>query len=180
MIDAIRLVRFSDLAHTAELAAGIDAVFFEASNTKTFASDAERAAFRDRWLGRYLAHDAAFARLALDSSGNVAGYVVGAIDDPALAPRFADIGYFKSFAELTRRFPAHLHVNVAPAHRGRGLGARLVGHFCDDARVAGAKGVHVVTSRDARNVGFYRGIGFTEQAAAGEGAASVVFLARPL
>lgn len=180
MIDAIRIVRFDEVAHTDALAADIDAVFFESSNTKSFASDAARAAFRERWLGRYLANDARFARLALANETTVAGYIVGAIDDPALAARFADIGHFKAFAELTRRYPAHLHVNLGPAYRGHGLGARLVEGFCDDARSAGAKGVHVVTGRDSRNVGFYRRAGFAPLAAAGEDAQAVVFLARAL
>ena len=47
------------------LMAQLDAIFFEASGTKTFASSEECATFRERWLGRYLAHDAQHAFLAL-------------------------------------------------------------------------------------------------------------------
>ncbi len=35
----------------------LDHIFFSSSATKTFADEAERQAFRERWLGRYLKHD---------------------------------------------------------------------------------------------------------------------------
>lgn len=159
---------------------GIDAVFFQSSNTQSFADAAARAAFRERWLGRYLHHDSQWAYVALAENGDVAGYLVGSLDDPAVSPRFDDIGYFAAFKELTRRFPAHLHVNLLPDARGAGIGGQLVARFVSDAANAGAPGVHVVTSRGARNVGFYARNGFTERGAAGEGAREVALLGRQL
>ncbi len=171
---------FLELDASPALIAGLDGVFFEASNTKAFSSDAARAAFRDLWLGRYLAHDPAWAYVATAPDGRVAGYLAGSLDDPAVTPRFADIAYFAAFKDLTRRYPAHLHVNLAAEFRGHGVGARLIGRFVDDARVAGAPGVHVVTSRGARNVTFYTRNGFSEAGVAGEGAREVVFFCRKL
>ncbi|MFN0217801.1 MAG: GNAT family N-acetyltransferase [Hyphomicrobium sp.] len=168
--------RYLDLDRSESLHAGLDAVFFESSNTKNFESDVARAAFRERWLGRYLTHDPAFVYVALNSDGAVAGYLAGAVDDPALAVRFVDIGYFQTFRDLTRAYPAHLHVNLAPEHRGRGAGARLIDRFLADAKTAGAPGAHVVTSRGTRNVGFYAQNGFVERGALGQ----IVFLARDL
>ncbi len=159
---------------------GIDSVFFESSNTQSFASDAARTDFRERWLGRYLAHDPKWAYVALTGEGDVAGYLAGSLDDPARSVRFADIGYFKLFGDLTRRFPAHLHVNLSASHRGAGVGTALVAKFATDAANAGAPGVHVVTSRGARNVGFYNRNGFIERGAAGEGAHEAVFFGRSL
>lgn len=184
----VRIVRYADLVSDAAssrvaadaLHAGLERVFFEASNTKSFASVEARAGFRERWLGRYLAHDPRWAYVALDAAGTVAGYLVGALDDPARAARFSDIGYFKRFAALTRRFPAHLHVNLAPEFRSAGTGSALVARFCKDAAAAGSPGVHVVTGRGARNVAFYARNGFAEEAREGEGASEVVFLARAL
>ncbi|MGQ0458035.1 MAG: GNAT family N-acetyltransferase [Hyphomicrobium sp.] len=172
--------RYSDLQPSAALDAGLDAVFFEASNTKSFAGDSERAAFRERWLGRYLTHDAPFAYVAFDQAGAVAGYLAGSISDPAATERFSDIAYFQTFRDLTRVYPAHLHVNLGPAYRGRGLGARLIDQFVADAKLAGAPGAHVVTSRGARNVGFYAENGFLERGASGEGVREIVFLGRRL
>lgn len=172
--------RFNELTRTAALEAALDAVFFEASTVKTFASDAERAAFRERWLGRYLIHDPQWTYVALAGDGEVAGYLAGSIEDPALAPRFSDIAYFAAFADLTRRYPAHLHVNLAPADRNRGIGSALIQRFAADVASAGVLGVHVVTGRGARNVSFYTHNGFREAGAWGKGASEVVFLARDL
>lgn len=144
------------------LARGLDAIFFEASNTKSFESANERAAFRQRWLGRYLDDFPEWAYIARDAAGEVAGYLVGCVSDPAHDARFADIGYFAMLAAETARYPAHLHVNVRADCRGSGLGARLIAAFLADARRAGVAGVHVVTSEGARNVGFYLANGFSQ------------------
>ena len=176
----IAIHRYADIATEEALHTGLDAVFFESSNTQSFESAAHRATFRERWLGRYLAHDPGLVFVALDPQARVAGYIAGSVDDPAIAPRFADIGYFAEFKDLTWRYPAHLHVNIDPEFRGQGLGGRLIDTFAIAARQAGAPGVHVVTSRGARNVVFYTRNGFAEAGAAGEGAREVVFLARGL
>ncbi len=179
MSEPIAICRYPDIAQTPELAKEIDAIFFEASNTKSFASDDARAAFRERWLGRYLTHDPEFAYLALAADGAVAGYLVGSIEDPAATPRFADIGYFAALSEHTKRFPAHLHVNVGPAFRNHGLGGHLIDRFVAAAKTARAPGVHVVTSEGAANIGFYNRNGFSEVARAGKDG-RLVFLARTL
>ncbi|HMN38980.1 MAG TPA: GNAT family N-acetyltransferase [Hyphomicrobium sp.] len=184
----MRIVRYSELvAHPAAappggapLAAALDRIFFEASNTKDFASDGERAAFRERWLGRYLRRDPEIAFVALDAENAVAGYIVGALEDPAMSARFSDIWYFTHFQELTRRYPAHLHVNLGPAFRNRGVGSALVSRFLAEARGLGAPGAHVVTGEGARNIVFYARNGFHEAGLAARGCARVVFLARDL
>ena len=176
----IAIKRYLDLAPSLALQAGLDAVFFDASNVKSFASDAARAQFRQRWLGRYLEHDPKFAYVAVGPSGDVVGYLVGALDDPALSARFSDVAYFAEFKHLTAEFPAQLHVNLAAPARGSGLGSALVQRFVEDARWAGAPGVHVVTSQGARNVGFYARNGFHQAGLAGEPPAARVFLAQRL
>jgi GNAT superfamily N-acetyltransferase len=171
-------VRHSDL--TPALLARIDAIFFEASG-RSFPSAPERAAFRERWLGRYLQGGTDTLLLALDAEGAVAGYLVGALQDPAEQERFADIAYFRgSFRELCRRYPAHLHVNLAPAFRNRGLGARLIGAFAARAAAAGAEGMHVVTARSARNVSFYLRCGFAELGSTSFNERDLVFLGKVL
>jgi GNAT superfamily N-acetyltransferase len=163
-----------------ETQAQVDAIFFEASG-RIFASPKERAAFRERWLGRYLLGGSDVVLVAEDRNGAVAGYLVGALEDPATQDRFADIGYFRgAFRALCRRYPAHLHVNLAPAYRSRGIGARLIAGFATRTAEAGVPGVHVVTARDARNVRFYARCGFVELAAAPWNDRQVVFLGKPL
>ncbi len=171
---------YLDVKHLAGTLPGIDAVFFQSSNTQAFDGETARAAFRERWLGRYLARDPGWAYVAIAENGDVAGYLVGCTDDPAVTPRFSDIPYFSHFKDLTHRFPAHLHVNLAASHRSCGVGSALVERFAKDARSAGCSGVHVVTSKDSRNVGFYARLGFSEYGSAGEGAREVVFLGREI
>jgi ribosomal protein S18 acetylase RimI-like enzyme len=154
----VTIHRFLDVARNAALGDEIDAIFFEASNTKSFESDAARTAFRERWLGRYLTSDPQFAYLALAPSTEVIGYLVGSVDDPETDERFRD---------LTKRFPAHLHVNLAPVFRGLGLGSRLIDAFVADLKQAGAAGVHVVTNATSANVRFYNRNGFFEAGRAG-------------
>ena len=107
------------------------------------------------------------------------GYLVGALDDPARSGRFADVDYFRDFAHLTPTYPAHLHINMAPAARSRGIGARLIDAFADHARAAGAPGMHVVTGAASRNVQFYRACGFVEVGRL-ETSKPIVFLGREL
>lgn len=164
---------------TPPLLAQIDTIFFQ-SSTRSFPPGPEREAFRERWLGRYLqgGKDALF----LATQGNtVAGYLVGAVEDPAPQDRFADIAYFRTdFAELCRQFPAHLHINLAPAFRSHGIGARLIEAFADYAARQGAAGMHVVTGAGMRNVRFYARCGFQQRGAAERNGGEVVFLGRVL
>jgi len=158
----------------------LDRAFFQSSATQTFSNDAARAAFRWRWLGRYLEQDPSLVHVAVSAGGEAVGYVVGSLDDPARSARFDDIGYFRTIPHLTARYPAQLHVNLVPEHRGRRLGAALVDAFSADARSAGAPGVHVVTARGMRNVGFYLRNSFEEVGAFDWNGRELVFLGRRL
>lgn len=176
----ISISRWADLEDQARLLAEVDAIFFEASGTKVFAGAADRAAFRERWLGRYLAHESDWAYVALAADKTVAGYLVGSIDDPAVSARYRDISYFKDFAGLTARFPAHIHVNLAPPYRNRGIGGKLIEAFASDAARAGAAGMHVVTGAASRNVTFYARNGFCELGRSKLNGREVVLLGRCL
>lgn len=175
-----RIVSVADGDLTPALLAQVDGIFFEASG-RTFPSASEREAFRERWLGRYMQGGTDVVLLALDQIGTVAGYLVGALQDPAEQERFADIDYFRTdFRDLCRRHPAHLHINLAPAFRGQGVGSRLVAAFAARAAAAGAPGMHVVTAKSARNVRFYRRCGLVELASARWKGREVVFLCKAL
>lgn len=143
-------------------AEALDRIFFEASTIKSFGNDAVRHNFRERWLGRYIDDTASQAFVALDRDGKIVGYVVGALADPALDARFADIAYFRVFANETPKFPAHLHINVDSDARNTGIGARLITAFVEYARASGAPGLHIVTGAGMRNIGFYLKNGFSE------------------
>ncbi len=140
--------------------AEVERIFFASGNRKSFADETQRRAFKERWLGRYLVNDRAHAFVARADDGSIAGYLIGSLDDPATAERFRDLGYFADFADLTRRYPAQLHINLDAAWRSQGVGARLVEAFAGHARERGAAGIHIVTGAGVRNVRFYERIGF--------------------
>ena len=179
----VEICRWDQLASDPEharLTAELDHVFFSSSARQSFASAEDRAIFRERWLGRYLLHFPHYAFMALDGTRRVVGYLVGSLDDPARDPLFADLAFFQHFRELTPRYPAQLHVNLDAAWRGRGIGARLVEAFADTARAHGAPGVHVVTARGLRNVGFYLANRFEERGAVAIDGRELLFLGRDL
>jgi len=169
---------FSAAPLTPAQAAQLDDIFFSASATQTFDHAAERAAFRERWLGRYLLVDAAHVLLALEGGGRVVGYLVGTIEDLARSPRFADIASVRVFAHLSAVYPAHLHINLAANVRSQGIGGRLIEAFAAHATALGAPGMHVVTNPASRNVRFYERCGFHEAGRASPNGRDIVFLAR--
>jgi GNAT superfamily N-acetyltransferase len=160
--------------------AAIDCIFFSSSTVQSFAGKPERLAFRERWLGRYLAHyrDAFFVALAPD--GVLIGYLAGCLQDPVRQPLFDDIGYFAHLADLTTGYPAHLHINVDAAWRSHGVGTRLIAAFCDHASTAGIPGVHVVTGAHSRNVAFYQRVGFRRLRSLTWNGSEIVCLGREL
>ena len=155
-------------------------IFFAASGTQQFASAAVKAAFRERWLGSYLSVNPNETFIAVGSDGRAAGYLVGALDDPATDPRHAALGYFHNFAPWTARYPAHLHINIAARYRSAGIGARLIETFAALARSYGAPVMQVVTGQGMRNVGFYMRNGFETIADAPWNSGTVVMLGRKL
>lgn len=158
--------------------AAIERIFFAASGTQTFIDPATRAAFHERWLGRYLSHDSDHVWLASHEHGATLGYLVGSLADPARTARFADIAYFEHFATLTQHFPAHLHINLDADARNQGIGGKLIESFCDQVRAAALPGVHVVTGKGIRNVAFYERLGFIERGALAANGREIVLLGR--
>ena len=172
------IARLTGLAAWRQRLPELDPIFFEASLTKTFADEAARAAFRERWLGRFLGRWPELVHVSIGPDGRLLGYIVGAHADPARDPLFADIGFYRELAHLTPRWPAHLHINLAPEARNRGIGSDLIHAFLDDVRAAGLPGAHLVTGRDSRNRPFYARNGFASVAELTWSDAPIVMLAR--
>ena len=178
MNSPVRIRRYLDIVRSASqpsaLRDAIDAIFFAASNTQSFSGADERQAFRERWLGRYLSEQPQFAYLVVDADDGVIGYLVGSLEPPT-----PDTNPFKNFRDLTSRFPAHLHVNVAPESRSQGYGGKLIDVFVTDLRKANIRGAHVVTAAQSENVRFYNRHKFLEIARL-SATPALVFLGRAL
>ncbi|MFE3546122.1 GNAT family N-acetyltransferase [Nocardia sp. NPDC059177] len=58
-------------------------------------------------------------------------------------------------------YPAHLHINLAPAARGTGAADALIHRFLDHARTSGAPGCYLQTlTENTRAVAFFTRVGF--------------------
>ncbi len=158
----------------------IDAIFYQASAIQSFASASARKAFHWLWLGRYLNEEPEHSFLAVTQQHGVVGYLAGSLADPAQRQAFNDLPYVKDFAHMTAHYPAHFHINVAKDLRSAGIGARLVEAFTSHAHSTGTSGIHIVTGRDMRNVGFYTRNGFEIRASTSNGSRELVLLVRQL
>ena len=165
------------------LLAGVNRIF-RATAVRWPTDTAASAAFQHLWLDQYLEHerDLVFVASRAQAGGgrDVVGYLLGCRINPARSPRFAALDYFQAFAPLCARYPAHLHVNIDAGCRGQRIGERLVEVLCELLAFEGLAGVHVVTGREQRNVGFYRRLGFDELGHVPRGATEVLFLGRRL
>jgi len=172
------ILRLTDVPDWQRRISELDPIFFDASLTKSFIDDAARAAFRDRWLARFIANWPELAHVAIAADGSLIGYIVGAHHDPARDERFADVGFYPHLGNLTPRYPAHLHINLAANARNLGVGSRLIRAFEDDVRMSGLSGLHLVTGRDSRNRPFYTRNRFVPVAELIWGGTPIVMLAK--
>ena len=160
--------------------AAVDDIFFATSRTRSFPSDAARTAFHGRWLGRYLENWPGLCFVAQSEAGDVTGYLAGCLDNPALSPDFSDHRYYALFEAECRRFPAHLHINVLPEHRGEGVGRALIARFADACLAQGIAGLHAVTADGDRNNRFFESCGLAVQARGDWDSMGLVFCGRSL
>ena len=91
MPEAVRIVRLDEAGGAERWREEIEAIFFANAGTKDFASEGERDAYRELWLGRYLRHCSAECFIALTEDAAVAGYLAGALvsnRDPLPGPDY--------------------------------------------------------------------------------------------
>ena len=125
-------------------------IFFESSSVKEFTDEKSKEEFLYKYLGYYKENYPEFFLVATFEN-KVLGYICGSpnsLDDSELLGLLPHFGVFK---DLYDDFPAHLHINLARASRGMGVGSKLVQRFESICR----GGVHLITSPTARNKSFY-------------------------
>lgn len=148
------------------------------------------------WAGPQAVHDPAMCEVVEDDEG-VVGYLVGVASTsdfeewcerewwPALRERYrlglerreADMELVRSIHRpdrtpqtITGPFPGHFHVNLLPRAQWQGLGRMLIERLIDRLEQRGIAGVHLgVEPANARAIGFYRHLGFTEVAVEDDG-----------
>lgn len=69
----------------------------------------------------------------------------------------------RTASEVVGPYPSHLHINLLPRLRCRGLGRRLMERWLGSIRDLGSRGAHLaVGAANSRAIGFYRACGFRE------------------
>ena len=141
------------------------------------------------FAGPHLAFEPEFA-FVLEDAGAVVGYTLGTADTAAHAARFraewlpaaairfpaldhpaGDLDEYmvdllhtperKVRPELADDYPAHLHVDILPAHQGAGHGRALIETLLGALATAGVPGVHLSTLHtNTSSVAFYTRLGF--------------------
>jgi len=69
----------------------------------------------------------------------------------------------RTTSEIVEPYPSHLHINLLPRLRGRGLGRQLMERWLGSIRDLGSRGAHLaVGAANSRAIRFYRACGFHE------------------
>lgn len=154
-------------------------IFFESSSRRNFNDQAEKERFFQRWTEYYLSEHPESVYIAFDHDQTVIGYLMGCPDSRRAMEHYSStLKSYSLFADLFDRFPAHLHINLAERARGRGIGAQLINAFIRD--LEGCPGLHIVTSPEARNRGFYLNNGFHFLVEREQNGTKFLFMGRPL
>lgn len=71
------------------------------------------------------------------------------------------LGEGRRMKPVLTKYPAHLHINLNPGVRGRGVGRALVERFEEQAREAGVPGIHArVHADNERGRGFFESLDY--------------------
>lgn len=133
-------------------------IFFSCSSVKEFSDNEQKDRFFNKWCGDYLKLSPDNFYLYL-SNNEVAGYLSGHKNSIQALDEFIIPGP-ELFKDCFEKFPAHFHINCSPRHQGKGIGRKLVEHYLHELNCSRIDGVHLITSTDADNLGFYRALGF--------------------
>ena len=136
-------------------------IFFEASSVKVFKDEESKAIFFKRWCGDYIEHYPHYFYLMFENQ-KLLGYLSGCLNTIE-SFSILNVPGVRLFSDLYNDYPAHLHINFSSDCRGKGLGSVLVEHYLYECKSNKVKGVHLITSQDAKNVSFYRKLGFTDE-----------------
>jgi len=139
----------------------IRTIFFLSTSIKEFSSVERKEAFFKKWCGDFIRLFPENFYLMIEEK-KLLGYLSGCLNSSE-AKSVLEVPGYTVFEDLFEDFPAHLHINFHPDCRGRGLGSHLVEKFAEDVKHLKIRGVHLVTSPDAKNVSFYQRLGFTHE-----------------
>jgi GNAT superfamily N-acetyltransferase len=148
------IVSLTDVTNQNELISQIQSIFFESSSRSDFASQEERDQFRFKYLDLYL-RNPELVWIAWNTKREVLGYILGA--EKTTKEHYQLHPYLLQFQMLIDSdYPAHLHINLATQARGLGIGSLILNKLEMQLRDRKIPGVHLITSKNARNISFYQ------------------------
>lgn len=143
--------------NSAEVTPKIREIFFLSADPKNISDDqAKNDAFFTKWTGYYFSYEPEWILLAWDGPKLLGYMMIGSNSRKALAYYDSKNPSYRLFADQFEAYPAHLHMNFHPSARGQGTGSFLIEDACARLKKKNIKGLHLITSPDQRNVGFYR------------------------
>ncbi len=82
-------------------------------------------------------------------------------------------------SQITQRYPAHLHLNLAPRIQGHGIGRHLFSTWMTAAIVHGVTAIHIGANRaNPRAIAFWSRQGFASLPNAVSGSATTAWMGR--
>jgi GNAT superfamily N-acetyltransferase len=120
-------------------------------------NEEDRKNLFQRYAEPYIQHWPDYVFFACDEqSGRTMGYLIGCADDKQAHEVLSPLQKsYELFADLHKKYPAHLHINIHPDFQGHGVGTFLIQEFIIELKKLGCRGVHILTAPEERNVGFY-------------------------
>ncbi|MBT4793279.1 MAG: GNAT family N-acetyltransferase [Halobacteriovoraceae bacterium] len=132
----------------------VNEIFFESSSKSHFLGTKEKEKFQYKYLDYYkVFFPQLFFVITVDSQ--VKGYICGISEILKDKKSFEISSHLHAFKDLYKKFPAHLHINMASDSRGMGLGSILINHFEKLLKERSIVGMHIITSPKAQNIRFY-------------------------
>lgn len=133
-------------------------------------------AMAEIYLFYYLDRESGHCFIAADEDDRPAGYILCCTDfarykealekkfpSPSFGPGFAIAqGTLAGLAPFAGEYPAHLHIDLAPAFQGKGLGSALMRKLIAHLKACGIPGLMLnVAAENEGAVRFYRKNGFS-------------------
>ena len=159
--------------------ASVVEIFFESSTRKAFKNDIDKAEFQWKYLDFYQEYFSDYFFVA-HKDENVLGYIAGSPITNGLNDLWKCLPHLELFHDLYEAYPAHLHINLGAMSRGLGVGSELLKKLEFQLKDDGISGIHLITSKDARNVTFYLKNNYTYQVERSYQSHPLLFMAKSL
>lgn len=165
----------------------VRSIFYETSAVQVFSSEEVKKKFEWKYLGWYLENHRNLFFVAEEispvagaSKNQILGYIACCPDTKNATDLLGLNPSLEIFRDFYDQYPAHLHINLSADARGKGLGSELIQHLEGELRRKNTRGLHLLTSPNARNRGFYSKNGFSKEVERQYKEAALLFMGKKL